>query len=67
MISCDVGRCSECGDIATVLHEDSEGYVTPLCETCLNEIKLKQKSKCTCLLDEAKHCCPLFIDGRCDG
>lgn len=41
-------ECSECGNISTVLVEDEEGLVTPLCDDCY--LKLKEKET-TCHID----------------
>jgi len=35
----DTDTCAKCGEFATVLYQDSEGWITPLCETCLEKIK----------------------------
>jgi hypothetical protein len=31
----NASSCALCGAVATVLYEDNEGWVTPLCESCL--------------------------------
>ena len=33
----------DCGNLATVLFKDNEGWMTPMCETCCEKAKSQQK------------------------